>query len=294
MSNPIQLVYFVIGDNLANFQQVTFSIASFLPQLDPSDQVIVVTDHPEYLKLFDGKIQCIQKNENELKEWKGPYQFFWRIKIKLLQSIAELNPKSDILYLDSDTFLYGNLNDIRTIFHEQKNVMHCNEGQLHSLNSKTEKLMWDQVKNKTYQKIQINNASCMWNAGVVGIPSVNSHLLKTALEICDEMCSQEVTRRLIEQFALSLALSDQNNCLSTENIIGHYWATKKHWGEKIQALLLQNYLQQGGLDQLVGTVLDFDKTSLPIYSKTSNTRHRLMKLLEKIFPEKNLKYLFKN
>ncbi len=48
----------------------------------------------------------------------------------------------------------------------------------------------------------------MWNAGVVAIAKSNdvNATLTQALEACDSMCADQMERKLIEQFSLSLAL----------------------------------------------------------------------------------------
>jgi hypothetical protein len=70
------------------------------------------------------------------------------VKIKALQLIAQKYPNESILYLDGDTFL-SILDLLRNGLENGENYMHL-EGKLSQLSSKTEKLMWKQMKGKTY------------------------------------------------------------------------------------------------------------------------------------------------
>lgn len=116
-------------------------------------------------------------SDQMLKEWKGEHNFFLRIKIKALQLVSSKYEDQHILYLDADTFLFGSLEHIRVLLNEGENLMHKNEGELSQLSSKTENLMWRQVKNKRYGGVTINSDVCMWNVGVVAISQKHTHNL---------------------------------------------------------------------------------------------------------------------
>ena len=112
-----------------------------------------------------------------------------------------------------------------------------------------------------------------------------------ALTICDEMCKENITPRLIEQLALSLAMNEPNDLLPAENEIGHYWGNKIEWNQKINLLLLNNLLRNQTLEDLIEEVneINFEKT--PIRVKTSSTKLKLEKKLSKIFPIKTNVYI---
>ena len=78
----------------------------------------------------------------------GEHKFFWRVKIKALELIAKKYPHESILYLDGDTFFYQRTDKLSKSLQSGQNHMHVKEGKLSLLSSKTEKLMWQQMKGR--------------------------------------------------------------------------------------------------------------------------------------------------
>ena len=56
-------------------------------------------------------VQVIEKET--LHDWEGEFKFFWRAKTKALELAARQQPELPLLYLDSDTLLYGSLPAMR-------------------------------------------------------------------------------------------------------------------------------------------------------------------------------------
>ena len=194
------------------------------------------------------------------------------------------------MYLDTDTFLYS---DIKTLKSDLQNpVMHLNEGALSKLKSKTEKLMWQRVGNKIFGGVKIQAHHAMWNAGVVGIPANKGlTICQLALDDCDDMLAANVTRRLIEQFALGVALSENGEIKFTENYIGHYWSNKEEWSVAIQRFVINSSLKNNSLEVDIEDIKRFDFSKIAILKRIPNTQKRLKKLVEKWFPSVDKKFV---
>ncbi|MEH0153850.1 hypothetical protein V6R21_06860 [Limibacter armeniacum] len=291
----MNILYLVFGDNIQNHKQANFSIYTFLLQKDFVDHIIIVTDAPSYYShLKDSRVIVKSVDEQTLNDWRGPYDFFWRIKIKAVEAIAYEFKDTSLLYLDSDTFLYGDLAEIKNRLDKGFNTMHLNEGKLSELGSKTEKKMWDQSNGKSFGGVTINAEHCMWNAGVIGISHKNfSNTIPLSLSICDDMCKGGVTRRLIEQFAFSVALcaDEDTPMVASDDIIGHYWGNKEGWNEVITSFFVKAHL--GGLtqDEELEELRKMDLLKIPVKVGIPNTRKRLHKLIMKWFPDKGIEYI---
>ena len=86
----MNIVYFVIGDSAVIHIQVGFSIRTILSQTSEEDTVYVVTDTPTmYCNL--PHVVTIPITQERIKEWRGKHDFFWRVKIKVLQQIAQMS-----------------------------------------------------------------------------------------------------------------------------------------------------------------------------------------------------------
>lgn len=288
----MNIVYLVFGNNMDAYQQVYFSIYSALAYKNIEDRIIVVAEDPSLFNSFKENIEIIPINRDIIKEWEGKYQFFWRVKIKALQLVAQKYPSDSILYVDGDTFFYQNTDALRNGLKNGQNYMHIEEGRLSVLSSKTEKLMWKQMKNKTYHNTKIDENSAMWNAGLIGISNKHLDCLALTLEINDAMCADDITRRLIEQFAFSLGLNKFSVLQPADDIVGHYWGNKKQWNKIIDHFLKECFMKNYSLDEIIACVKEMDLTKNPIWVKESNTQKKLNNLVDSFF--KNKKPVFIN
>jgi hypothetical protein len=289
----MRLLYLVFGDNLQNHFQATFSILSFLRQKSSGlAGVTVITDAPDFYQHLASEITVQIIEPTTLREWQGEYNFFWRAKIKALEFTARQYPDLPLLYLDTDTFLHGPLESLSQALNAGTAFMHESEGALSDLTSKTERLMWQQIKDRTFGGVQLQEQHQMWNAGVVGIPAArNLEAIDLALRICDELCEQQVTPRLIEQFALSVALAVTYSLLEARPTIGHYWSTKEEWNTSISAFMLESHLKKRTLEAELAALSSFDYRKLPIKKKLRNTKRRLDKLSHRMFPPKQVDFI---
>ncbi|MGA9213448.1 hypothetical protein [Kaistella sp.] len=289
----MNIVYLVFGNNMNHYQQVYFSIYTAFACKNIEDRIIVITEDPSLFSSLEDNIEIILINRDIIKEWEGKYHFFWRVKIKALQLIAQKYPMDSILYLDGDTFFYQNMDILRNDLINGKNHMHIEEGKLSTLSSKTEKMMWQQMKGKVYHNIKIDENSAMWNAGLIGISSKHFDCLELTLGINDAMCAHGVTRRLIEQLAFSMGLNEYSALQPADHIVGHYWGNKKQWNKIIDHFLKECFMKNYSFDHIIECVKEMDLTQNPIRVKESNTQRKLRNYIDIFFKNKKPVYVSK-
>lgn len=289
----MNIVYLVFGSNPDHYQQVYFSIYTAFAHKSAEDRIIVIAEEPELFNSFENGIEIIPINREIITEWEGKYQFFWRVKIKALQLVAEKYPSEPILYLDGDTFFYRDFDSLRNGLESGQNFMHLKEGKLSLLSSKTEKLMWKQMQGKEYGTIKIDKNTSMWNAGLIGVSNKNFDGLKTTLEANDAMCADDVTRRLVEQFAFSIGLSKYAELQPADHIVGHYWGNKKQWNKLIDHFLKECFMKKHSFEQIIGRIKEMDLTQNPIWVKESNTQRKLKNFIDKFYTNKKTVYINK-
>jgi hypothetical protein len=288
----MQLLYLVFGNNIQNHFQANFSILSFLRQGQSIlSGITVVTDAPDFYQHLSQHVTVQAIDAATLTEWQGEHRFFWRAKIKAMEHVARQQPTVPLLYLDTDTFLHGSLIEFSRLLASTA-FMHEAEGALASLRSKTDRRMWEQVQGRAFGGVTINAQHQMWNAGAVAVPAArNLEAIALALRICDDMCAQQVTPRLIEQFALSVALAETYPVQEAKPYIGHYWSTKEDWNVSIGAFLLESHLKQRTVAADLAALATFDYQQLPVKKKTRNTQHRLNRLVGKLLPPRDVEYI---
>ena len=285
------ITYLVFGSSVANYTQARFSLLSFSAQLGPNDRILVLTDHPQHFTGLGSLVELLPVSAAELEDWKGPHHFFWRIKIKAFERVSSAYPNHHLLYLDADTFLFGHLNALRQTLDQGNHLMHLNEGLLCELPTKTERTMWAQVNGRQFAGQTIRPQDAMWNAGLVGISSHNSNAITRALTLCDALCEAEIIPRLIEQFALSLALNSPKPLQTADHHVGHYWGNKAQWLRAIESLFEEHSLQGQSLEELTQRVSSFPYESLPVYLKTSNSKVALVRWLKSKFSSPTTAYI---
>jgi hypothetical protein len=287
----MHLVYLVFGPNAANHTQAYFSILTFLRQPAALSGITVVTDRPDFYARLGSRVRLLPVDAALLREWEGPHQFFWRVKIKALEAVAAACPSQALLYLDSDTFLGGPATALSQALATNTALMHEPEGQLAALPSKTERLMWQQLRGHLWEDISLAGSTLMWNAGVVGVPAGRATAaIALALRLCDAWCAAGVTRRLIEQLALSVALAETGPLAAASASIGHYWSAKPEWNQPIAAFLLASFLQNRPVEEEVAALASFDFGAQPVKQRVKATRGRLEGLAERLFPNQQQEF----
>lgn len=289
----MNIVYLVFGTKIENYQQAYFSIFTAQLHKNDDDKIIVITDDSSLFGFFEDKIETIVINQDTIRDWEGPHQFFWRVKIKALQLVAQKYPEDSILYLDSDTFFYKNIEVLRSALQSGQHFMHLDEGKLSQLSSKTEKLMWKQMKGKSYENIIINENVAMWNAGLIGVSQKHFECLDLTLRINDAMCADGVTRRLIEQFAFSLGLNQYSELQPADHIIGHYWGNKIQWNDTISLFLRECFMKKYDFGTVIERVKEMELTKIPIRIKESSTQRKLKNLIDKFYTNQRPVYVKK-
>ena len=286
----MNLVLLTFGRHSENHYQAMFAALSFLK--DPLiNKVVILTDQADFYRLIQEKAEIIHLDQKQLLEWQGPQQFFWRIKIKALERVQSDYPSDHLLYIDSDTFLAGDLKSIHTQLNAGHVLMYKRESVLADKTDKTLRKMYRTLNGKTLAEVKINGQSEMWNAGVIGLPASQAEsLIRRALRLCDEICSTSCPRRLVEQFAFSLALDSTAKLHGCEQSIGHYWGNKTEWNQHITKFFADAMLKRLEYKECICLISRFNWQSVPLEKKRRRTNEKLKRLVDKLFKDKNIRH----
>ncbi|MEQ6122336.1 hypothetical protein [Reichenbachiella sp. MALMAid0571] len=294
----MNIVYLAFGKRFEIPQQAIFSILTILPHVSTNDRIIVLTDNPENFNLLKGKVDIVAIDDEQIQSWTGEQDFFWRVKIKALQFIVEKFNNAPILYLDSDTFLIGDLKKIKLELQNGNNLMHLNEGKLSKSQKKTEQRTWKKLKGTSHEGITIDSEKAMWNAGVVGISERVKETLDLALSLCDSMLKTNPKHpSLLEQFSFSISLGEHATLLPIEDCIGHYWGNKNQWNDLIGSFFITCHLSCKSLKEQIDFVQNMKFGSIPVHVKTTAIRIRygkLVNLVSQLLPKEEKKYVIPN
>ncbi|MBR0264546.1 MAG: hypothetical protein IJQ60_11785 [Prevotella sp.] len=288
----MNIIYVIFGDNIIYHIQTYLSIRTFQKQLDNSDKIFVMTTKPELYK--HGGVNVIPISDDTIHEWEGDYHFFWRVKIKAMEYMSNHYPDGHLLYLDTDTFLFGQLSNIKERLLRGEGIMHKDEGHPSLMMSRSKK-MWKQIANKYYDGIKLGMKHHMFNAGVVAIPQEKIDIvISKALAICDSMLAQGVERVVIEQYSLSISLYENTILTEGNNCIGHYWGNKEEWERFAMDIISKAYMQNLSIKEEISLINDSDLYKIPIHIHHSSTAAKIRKIIDRIFKDKNIIYIKQN
>lgn len=276
----MNIVYFVLGGSTVIHMQVNFSIRTFLAQRSADDVVYVVTDSPAMYAALP-HVTTIPITSEQICEWRGPHDFFWRVKIKVLQMIAQKSPDKPMIYLDGDTYLYGSLDEIKARLKQGHGMMHLDEGCPGDMKQKSQ-MMWQTVNGRTYGGVTIGRQHHMWNAGVVAIPAeLVVKVTNLALAVCDGMLDDGSEPVVVEQYALSIALYESVAQMEeAKRWIGHYWHYKYYWSRYIAHFFVRSYRQGQGVEDELQRIR---KTNLKRVHQWVLVKRTISKLLGRIY-----------
>ena len=276
----MNIVYFVLGGSTVIHMQVNFSIRTFLAQRSADDVVYVVTDSPAMYAALP-HVTTILITPEQICEWRGPHDFFWRVKIKVLQIIAQKSPDKPMIYLDGDTYLYGSLDEIKARLKQGHGMMHLDEGCPGDMKQKSQ-MMWQTVNGRTYGGVTIGRQHHMWNAGVVAIPAeLVVKVTNLALAVCDGMLDDGSEPVVVEQYALSIALYESVVQMEeAKRWIGHYWHYKYYWSRYIAHFFVRSYRQGQGVEDELQRIR---KTNLKRVHQWVLVKRTISKLLGRIY-----------
>lgn len=229
--------------------QVLFSMRTVMAQMCDGDRMFVATDAPAFYKELPG-VRIIELLPDEIQRLRGKHDFFWRIKIKVIERIAEEYPEENLMYLDGDTFLYGSLDAMKERMNHGVGMMHLREKCPGAIKGNAQK-MWETIGNRSYDGVKVDESKVMWNAGVVALPGGKSvEVAQHALRICDAMLEDGAFPVLVEQYSLSLAITDTlENVQEADEFIGHYWHNKQQWSKFIASFLARSYMKHRSLEE---------------------------------------------
>jgi hypothetical protein len=240
-SSPNIILYHAYGLT-SLYNQVRFSLLTLYYQLQgrfQDLQIVIYTDKPEvfssYMADMPIKIELLDKQM--IATYKGKANFVHRVKICIIKDCFE-KYKSNILYLDSDTYFTRSPLSLIQQITPQTSVMNADDYDLMHAAELFENEDWLLIRrairdfNYTIDgnNIKIPLTTRMWNAGVIGMNVANEYLLNDVLDLTDQIYNNKKVFTA-EQFAFSYFLQNKTQLISSGDVIFHYWPNfkGKYW-----------------------------------------------------------------
>lgn len=285
------IMFLTFGQKTEYHVQAYLSMLSFRRQATAQDHIVMVTTAPEFYRHAQSWADIVTITDEQVQQWKGKHQYMFRVKTVAMCQQVEAHPDDHLLFVDTDTILYGDLKQMRAVLDQGTGLLHRNEG--HPSQMKGPSLqMWKTVRGNTYGNITLGDTHCMWNSGIIGMPrNKMKQIADDTLMLLDRMLDDGVKSFNIEQYAMSVAMQAHVPLAEAYPYVAHYWASKDYWVNAGMELLSRALLTNATEEEEMLLFEKLDLSKLPINVHHSNTGRRLHNLVEKAFPDRDLRFL---
>lgn len=221
-----QLLYIVYGDNI-NYQiETKLSILSVLRHTAEANfSIRVMTDQ---VAAYEGwPVDVLAFTPQLLEDWLGPTHHHYRRKT--MGILTALDYAEQTIFLDTDTLLKDNANELFGLFKEGEVLVDTVDGTWGDCKQDSVIAKISAYLEKTHP--EFDESLKVVNSGVLGFFTADKPLLETAVNFIDEMSANaDPDCRLLEQFSFALCLDKQRKLVEHQHIY-HYWSKKEFFHE---------------------------------------------------------------
>jgi hypothetical protein len=250
-------------------------------------RIVIYTNLTEEFKKYNLQelfpIEYIQISDALKREWIHDTRYIYKIKIHVLLDFLQKR-NQNLVFLDGDTFLLGDIGEMFNILSNHKHVAFMNypEKNIKQLNEERKNQSSGRLRfqEKIYEDLRCSSSLVVegksykieedfsfWNSGVLGVTPRMKDCLEEALVLNDYFL-KHYKLLTSEQTALSVALSQNYQIIPADHIIYHYWFLKE-----------TRYLVEAALN----LPLEFEKKYLlsPVIQSLQQNKRVEYKTLEK-------------
>jgi hypothetical protein len=209
--------------------EALLSILSYLRQ--PAEAtVLVYTDQPAHFQavLADAPgVTYVFVEPAQWRAWRGEIDFVHRVKIKVLQHAAA-HYTGQLLYVDTDTIFTQSVAPIFAALVQGERFMHVSEGRLgdgNPLNRKINRAL-QRAARPVLAGESIGPATRMYNAGVLGLRTLDAPLLAEVLALTEQLY-RLYPKHVMEQLAFSVVWAQSGPVREAAPWVYHYWNLKE-------------------------------------------------------------------
>jgi len=223
--NTRYLVYQAYG-NVAIIHELIYSVYSLIEVYGgrPPFQIVIYTDNLAFLKEWlPDWVEYSVLDEERLRNWAGPRQFVHRVKVMMLLDFMQ-NHSGLLLYADTDTVFIHPIDRYFDAVEASGHVMHLDEGVI----GQRSNLVFSKVDAflKNHPEFGIDSTTRMYNAGIIGLSSMDRSLVKEVLALTDRLYAV-FPKHIVEQLAFSFVLVKKGPVVEAHEAVYHYWNFKE-------------------------------------------------------------------
>jgi lipopolysaccharide biosynthesis glycosyltransferase len=208
-----------------------YSIISLLKHHHNNDlKIVIYTDNKNHFSFLPtDNIDFIKLNETSIQDYKGPFNFVHRVKIKVLEDFCK-KYQGKFIYVDTDIFFLKNISPLFNRITDNQFLMCNNEGPITNKKNRVFVKFKNYIDlNKNYlnnHHIPIPSNIQMWNAGVLGMKTTHDSIIEQVLYTNDTIYPQ-FHSHIVEQMSFTYQLQKEGNIEASTDYLFHYWNFKE-------------------------------------------------------------------
>lgn len=230
------LLYLACGHRNLRVQALYAAYSALAWKGDLALATHVYTDAAADFHPLAGHLQIHELSPQQVRSWRGPGDYPFRIKIAALAEAASEHADDRILFADSDTFFFAELAPAfarigpasAVLQRKEYPVLTHSTGQLRRFRRNMGKFR--------FRGSAIDLNADMWNTGAIGLHPSQFHLLHTVLAFIDAI-SPHYKKQLVEQYAVAYFLQKNAQVRACDDVLFHYWAQKPGYQAAIEPRL---------------------------------------------------------
>ena len=207
-------------------------------------KVLIYTDNVNHFKLNLSaafNFEYINLDPAMLSDWKGQPPDNFRIKLKSLEHACQNFKNSNVILVDSDTFIKKELTEMFNKIEQGFIYFHADEGKMNENKTVGQRNLTQHFQDKEYyidgKKFSFPPALHLYNAGLIGISSNKIQQVQDAIKLHDSIF-EPYRLYFAEQLSIIFELQKTNTVLTAEPFVAHYWYIKE-FDELITSILLK-------------------------------------------------------
>lgn len=238
MTRYVTLAY---GDASAIYRQSLMLLVSLVAHAPDPYELVVATDRPEHFVWFGTRVEIAYLDAALLKGWRGANAFSMRQKLALMRTAW---PQTGaIVLLDSDVLAREHLAPFVEQLHAGDLFMHKHEYDLGRSTRPGNRVLWEQLRGRTFGTWDVREADAMWNSGVLAARSTDRALFDQALQLYDDMAAAGVRHFATEQLVEGIVLGRTGRLRPADRWFVHYWGNKAGYDAEISRRLADAFIE---------------------------------------------------
>lgn len=197
----------------------------------------VYADRPERFVGLDPAVEPIPLDAARARDWRGPWDFPYRMKARVIEDAAGRFPGDPILFVDADTFWIGEVAKAFARIDARSAVMHRREYHVATHDTPQMRSFRRRMGRARFRGEPIDLQVWMWNSGAIGLHPAHVPLLADWIAFMDEVHPSN-RKPLVEQFSIGGLLQRRGDSLSPcDDVLFHYWDDKDRHMSRIPRAL---------------------------------------------------------